>query len=348
MSGAVSRAPAVPDTAFVGDPASRLTPLDRGLIARLQRDGRMPLSALSAELGVSEATVQRRMQQLMDEGYFTVVGVVDPLRFGSGTAVIMGLNTAPHTIDTVGPALALIPEVRFVATVTGAFDVICEIITFNRSQLTDVLMRRVTRIEGIQGMNSSWVIRNQKTSFRWEELGVDIAPRAVGTAETIEEGTERLTLADIAFDALDHGIISLLQGQGRLSYADLASQLDTTESTARRRTLRLLRSRYLQVVAIGNPLRLGFREVVFLWLKVELARATAVLTALAGHPQIRYLSRVAGGVDIVAEGLFSDQAALVAYIDGPLAAVDGIREAAFSFELTIHKRAYVRFDHTQA
>jgi hypothetical protein len=65
---------------------------------------------------------------------------------------------------------------------------------------------------------------------------------------------------------------------------------------------------------------------------------------LSREPAVRYLSRVAGAVDVVAEALFPDRAALLAFLNGPLAAVEGVREAAISFELAIYKRAYVRFD----
>jgi DNA-binding Lrp family transcriptional regulator len=326
-------------TGSVAEPS--LSPVDRMLIARLQRDGRTPFSTLAAELGVSEATVQRRTQQLIDDGYFTVVGVIDPLRHGSGNSVLMGINAAPHAIDTIGPALAEIPEARFVATVTGTFDVVCELVTFDRQRLTDVLTEKVTQIPGILAMNSSRVLRNEKTNYLWDEPGAGGVETPLPEVKTPVDSHGRLPRFQP--DDLERGIITLLQGQGRMSYVEIATRLNVTESTARRRTLRLLQSGYLRVVAIGNPFRLGFQEVVLIWLKVELASAPHILAELARRPEIRYLSRVAGAVDIVAEAIFPDQTALTALIDGPLAATAGIREVAFSFELIIHKRAYVRF-----
>jgi DNA-binding Lrp family transcriptional regulator len=318
-----------------------LSSIDRWLIARLQRDGRTPFSALAAELGISEATVQRRTQQLIDDGYFTIVGVVDPLRHGSGNAVLMGINATPHAIDTIGPALAEIPEARFVATVTGTFDVVCELVTSNRQRLTDILVERIPQIPGILAMNSSRILKNEKTNYLWDERGASGVEDPLPEERVHPSGLRR---EGYQLDDLDRGIISLLQGQGRMSYVELATRLNVTESTARRRTLRLLQSGYVKVVAIGNPFRLGFQEVVLIWLKVQLASATHVLTELARRPEIRYLSRVAGSADIVAEAIFPDQAALTTLIDGPLAATAGIREAALSFELIIHKRAYVCFD----
>jgi DNA-binding Lrp family transcriptional regulator len=321
---------------------STLTDLDRTIIAQLQGNGRTPFRSLAARLGVSEATVQRRTQQMIDAGYFKIIGVIDPLRWGQGHGVLISINAEPAAINSIIRGVGEIPQMRFVSLVTGTFDVVCELLTFERSTLIDILTERLSRIPGIRGLNTSWVIKVYKTNYLWDERaavasGDDGRAPGPGTMPAVDRNGYLL-------DALDRAIVEVLHENGRMSYADLALRLDATESTIRRRTLRLLESEYLRVVAVGNPFRLGFEEVVLLWVKVELPRAASVLEQLARQPAVRYLSRVAGAADIVAEAIFLDRTALQAFLDGPLAGIDGIREVAVSFELTIHKRAYVRFD----
>lgn len=317
-----------------------LTDLDRRLIAALQTDGRTAYSALAACLGVSEATVQRRTQQLIDQGYFKIVGAVDPLRSGHGHAVLVALQCDPQAMHQVADAVAAIPEIRFLTMVTGAYDIVCEMVTFDRQSATEILIGELGAIPGIRKVNTSWVLETYKTNFRWDVP----PPSANGSAAPVSDWNRSRSAERLVLDDLDQGIVRLLTENGRASYAQMAADLEVTISTVRRRTLRLLQSGYVMVVALGNPFRLGFDEVVLLWLKVELARTAEVIQALEGEPAIRYLSRVAGAADILAEAFFPQRDALLAFLDGPLAAIAGIREVVLSFELLIRKRAYTLFE----
>jgi DNA-binding Lrp family transcriptional regulator len=317
-----------------------LTPIDRRLIAALQINGRIPYSTLADTLGVSEATVQRRTQQLIDQGFFKVIGTVDPMNMGHGHSVMVALRCDPQCIHDVVDAVAGISAIRFLALVTGMHDIICELVTFDRKSTTDVLIGALSTIPGIRSVNTSWVLENYKTNFRWDAL-----PLVDGEASLpmhVEDGAARTD--DLGLDDLDQRIVAMLEENGRASYAQIATQLGTTLSTARRRTLRLLQSGYVKVVAVGNPFRLGFDEVVLLWLKVDLARTVDVLHALENEQPIRYLSRVAGEADILAEAFFPDRAALLGFLNGPLAGIEGIKEMSLSFELLIRKRAYQQFE----
>jgi DNA-binding Lrp family transcriptional regulator len=334
----------------IQEDVNELTATDRGIIALLQIDGRLPFNSMSARLGVSEATAQRRTQQLIDAGYFKIIGVVDPLRSPRGQAVLIGLGAETAQIHAIAATVASIPDVRFVSLVTGTFDVVCEVVTPDRATLLRTVTERLPDIDGIRSVNTSWVLGNYKTNYLWDRASIEgmmvegdsLNPESVPATPGASAGDNPFDVDQL--DQLDQAIVRVLQQNGRASYAELAAQLDTTESTARRRTLRLLNSGYLRVVAVGNPFRLGFQDVVFLWIKADLARAHAVVAQLAQYPAVRYLSRVAGAADIVAEALFPNRAALLAFIDGPLATIEGIREVAVSFELIIHKRAYMRFD----
>ncbi len=321
-----------------------LSALDQAIVAHLQRDGRTPYRTIAAHLDVTETTVQRRTQQLIEAGCFKIVGVLDPLRLGQGHAVIVGVSGELSALDAIAYALADLADTRFVVSATGTFDVVCEVVTFERASLTRALTDTLSRIAGIRTINTSWVMRTHKTTFLWgkeEESGTE-----KDSTVAVDVGDDHMSATASnghAPNAPERHIIALLQRNGRMTYAEIAARLETTESTARRHTLRLLGSGYFRVVAVSNPFRLGFEEAVLMWIKVDLSQVRAVMDALAGHPAIRYLSRTAGFVDIVAEGVFRDRAELAAFLDGALAAIDGVREVAVSFELTLYKRGYARF-----
>src|SRR5581483_5034996 len=94
-----------------------LSAIDHAIVARLQMDGRTPFSTMAAELSISEATAQRRTQQLLDDGFLKIIGVVDPMRAGRGHSVLIGINAEAPTIHTIPLRLAAIEEARFVAVV---------------------------------------------------------------------------------------------------------------------------------------------------------------------------------------------------------------------------------------
>ncbi len=343
------------------DPDPKLDALDRAIVGLLQRNGRMAFRSMAARLGVTETTVQRRTQQLLEAGLYRVIGIVDPLQLGQGHAVIIGISSDPPVVHDVAAALADIPEMRFVTLVTGTFDVVAELVTSERDRITRMLTEDLPRIPGVRAINTSWILHNYKTNYRWEDAAEDLSgdDEAAGLEDGDEpdgdldtdpdgrtSGAHRGAAASARnheLDAVDRDIIALLQLNGRMSYAEMAGRLSITEATARRRTLRLLRSGYVSVVAVGNPFLLGFQEVVLMWFKVELAQIADVAAALHRLPAVRYLSRTAGAVDILAEAIFRNRSELFAFLDDTLAGIAGIRDVSISFELRIHKRAYLRF-----
>lgn len=340
--------------------AYTLSSLERAIVAHLQRDGRIPFRTLAAELGVTETTIYRRAQQLMDAGYFQVIGVVDPLRLGKGHAVLAGIKCDPTAAQGVAAALAALPEMRFVAIVTGTYDIVCELVTQDRAHLTRLLVEILPVTPGLRTINTSWLLHTYITNFIWDMPALDMGfdspheherdgAQENGPCGDPVMGAGMLSLGppageEIDLDGTDTQIIHLLQQNGRATYAEIAGVTGLTESTARRRTQRLLHSNYVRVVAISNPFMLGFQDVVLMWLKVTLGRLPAVAAELSKQTPVRYLSRTAGGVDLVAEALFHDHDELFAFLNGPLAAIDGIREISISFELTLYKRGYRRFD----
>lgn len=327
-------------TADVAD-LGGLSSLDRAIIARLQIDGRVPYSVIAMQLSVAESTIQRRVEQLTDEGFFKIVGMVNPFHPGDGQGALIGLSTDAAQMLTIAKTVADIPEVRFAAVVTGTFDVVCEVVTSARANVRKIMTTDLALIPGVRTMNSSWILETHKTDFLWDGESVE------RTGAFIYEPTrmpERARTSALDLDELDEGIVDILRDRGRTSYVEIAAQLNTTVSTARRRTLRLLESGYLEVVALGDPHRLGYDDVVLLWIKVTLSQVQSVLAQLRAERAVWYLTRVAGTADIVAGALFRDSQALRAFLDGPLAAIDGIREIAVSLELATYKRSYVRYD----
>jgi DNA-binding Lrp family transcriptional regulator len=102
------------------DMYAHLDSTDRRIVAALQVNGRASWTDIAQLTGVSVNTVARRGQQLFAAGLVRVAAVF----LGSTNMLITRISCAPGTQLSAAQALAAIPEVRFVALVTGAYDLV--------------------------------------------------------------------------------------------------------------------------------------------------------------------------------------------------------------------------------
>ena len=64
-----------------------------------------------------------------------------------------------------------------------------------------------------------------------------------------------------SLDAIDCQMIELLQKDGRISNTDIAKEIGLSEATVRTRLNRLIQDEVIQIVAVSNPIKLGFKIV---------------------------------------------------------------------------------------
>ena len=70
-------------------------------------------------------------------------------------------------------------------------------------------------------------------------------------------------------DDVDKALIEALQRDGRLPYTKLASEVGLSEAAVRQRVQRLIESGVMQIVAVTDPMMLGFRRMAMVGLRVE-------------------------------------------------------------------------------
>jgi Lrp/AsnC family transcriptional regulator for asnA, asnC and gidA len=106
-------------------------------------------------------------------------------------------------------------------------------------------------------------------------------------------------------DALDRSIIEALQANGRESFRAIAARVGVSEATVRARYGRLTTEGILQVVAVTNPLGLGYEQaLVGVKTSGSPARAT---DATARWPEADYVIATAGQFDLVVELVAADR-----------------------------------------
>jgi Lrp/AsnC family transcriptional regulator, regulator for asnA, asnC and gidA len=106
-------------------------------------------------------------------------------------------------------------------------------------------------------------------------------------------------------DELDRGIIEALQANGRESFRSIAAQVGVSEATVRARYARLTAEGILQVVAVTNPLGLGYEQAL-VGVKTSGSPEQAA-DAIARWPEADYVIATAGQFDLVVELVATDR-----------------------------------------
>src|SRR5205809_7846911 len=98
-----------------------LDPLDIEIIRLLQKDGRLPYSAIAERFDIAEGTVRKRVTRLMSEGYFRNVGVASPLKVGMDVVAVIGLDVARQEMARSRADVQGMEPVRSIGMTTGTF-----------------------------------------------------------------------------------------------------------------------------------------------------------------------------------------------------------------------------------
>ena len=102
-------------------------------------------------------------------------------------------------------------------------------------------------------------------------------------------------------DRVDCQLIQLLQKDGRMPNNAIAQQLCISEFTVRRRLKRLLESDIIKIVAVANPINLGFEIAGNLKIKIDLKKTDVVLENLKKIDALIWVALTTGGTDIDAD-----------------------------------------------
>src|SRR5690348_8495478 len=142
-------------------------------------------------------------------------------------------------------------------------------------------------------------------------------------------------------DDVNKRIIEQLQRDGRMSYAALAKIVGLSEAAVRQRVQRLLDAGVMQIVAVTDPLTLGFSRQVMVGIKVT-GDMRPVADAIAAIPEVGYVVICAGGYGLVGELVCTDGGDVVHLLDATIRTIRGVTatETFVYLELTKHTYAW--------
>lgn len=140
-------------------------------------------------------------------------------------------------------------------------------------------------------------------------------------------------------DDHDKAIIELLQEDGRLPYTKLARSVGLSEAAVRQRVQRLVDDGVVEIVAVTDPLTLGFRRQAMVGVRTE-GDITAVADTLAAIPEIDYLVFTSGSFDLLFEIVCEDDDHLLTILNDKVRSIPGVRATETFMYLRLHKQTY--------
>ena len=148
-------------------------------------------------------------------------------------------------------------------------------------------------------------------------------------------GTERA----VVIDDVDKAIIEQLQQDGRLPYTKLGAAVGLSEAAVRQRVQRLVESGVVQIVAVTDPLTLGFRREAMIGLKIE-GDLRGVADLIASIPEVSYVVVVSGSFDLLMEVVCEDDDHLLALLNDKVRTIAGVRSTESFTYLRLFKQTY--------
>lgn len=143
-----------------------------------------------------------------------------------------------------------------------------------------------------------------------------------------------------SLDETDLKIIDALHKDGRVAFAQIAEQLSVSPGMIRQRYNRLVDQGYLKVVAITNPLRMGFKTMAMIGIRAEGSKLLDVAEKVSKLDEVIYMIVASGRFDIFAEVVCRDHGELLRFITEKLSTIDGVRESESFMHLKIIKEVY--------
>jgi Lrp/AsnC family transcriptional regulator for asnA, asnC and gidA len=142
----------------------------------------------------------------------------------------------------------------------------------------------------------------------------------------------------VVLDEISKQIIEELQADGRKPYAAIGKAVGLSEAAVRQRVQRLLDTGVMQIVAVTDPLTLGFPRQAMIGIKCE-GDLETVADKLSSIDEIDYVVLTAGSLDIMVEVVCEGDKHLLEIL-GKIRAIPTVRATETFVYLKLRKQTY--------
>ena len=141
-------------------------------------------------------------------------------------------------------------------------------------------------------------------------------------------------------DDVSKAIIEQLQADGRRSYAEIGKAVGLSEAAVRQRVQKLTDAGVMQVVAVTDPMQLGFYRQAMIGIRVTGDTTSGRRRSLAGISAVDYVVLTAGSFDILAEVVCENDEDLINLLNKQIRGIEGVQSTETFVYLKLHKQFY--------
>lgn len=141
---------------------------DREILRILQSDGRMSNTDIARRIGVTETTIRKRLNAMLEGDYVNIVAVPTPKLAGLTVSAILGISVELRSLAAVAEELVALPEVRYCGISTGRFDIIVEAFFSDHEHVVDFVTNVLGQMDGLTDVETSLVLKIEKFSYEWQ------------------------------------------------------------------------------------------------------------------------------------------------------------------------------------
>lgn len=143
----------------------------------------------------------------------------------------------------------------------------------------------------------------------------------------------------VQLDDVSKAIIEQLQSDGRRSYAEIGKAVGLSEAAVRQRVQKLTDSGVMQVVAVTDPMQLGFFRQAMIGIRVS-SDATEIADRLGLIPSVDYVVLTAGSFDILVEVVCENDDDLIELLNKKIRGIPGVLSTETFVYLKLQKQLY--------
>ena len=294
-----------------------LDDVDLALIEGLGNDGRVSFERLGAHVGLSRTAARARVQRLVETGTVRFEAIAHPGVAGYHTFAHVSVVTGGVPVREVARQVADVPCAPFVSIVAGRCSLIAELRTGDLGTMEQAI-EQVRALPGVLALDT--VVYSDVVKDSHLPLG---GPHA---------------FVPFDLDEVDRGLLTLLQQDARMPYADLAAAVGLSRAATRARVLRLLEQGVVVVKGLVNPTAVGITDMC--GFQVSLSRDTdAVVSKIAALGEVDFMARTLGRCDVIGTMIARGRADIAGALD-QIRLLPGVRAVEAWWHLELVKERY--------
>jgi DNA-binding Lrp family transcriptional regulator len=310
-----------------------LDAIDAQIVQSLQLDGRASWTQIAQQIGIPTSTAFRRGTALLEGSAILIGTLATPDTYPEdGRVYEIRVRCRPGSQRAVAYRFARRPDTRWVAVITGQFDVSAELVVPRGVDFAEILIDQIQSDPDVLATDTALVLGEHNIANDW--------PRSI-PAHDSKPLPEHICSQD-HLDGTDRAILAQLREDGRRSYAAVATSLDLSENTVRRRCTEMFERRCARVVTLVQPYSLGYNQELLIRLDVLPQHTDSAAQVLAHQNGVHHIASNLGETSLVCELMLKSHHDLRAFLQDVVATLPGLTRMAVEIELIVYKRGFLR------